>query len=224
MLSRYAEVRRITLSIFIFHCNLTSKLTPPLATMSNQAVALIIGAGPNIGHHVALALSKGYKVALASRSTKKDEEGLNRFHFQVDLVNPSSLPALFSDVKKVLGTPSVVIYNGKCVSTVTSAYTDLVLPASASIHNEPKSPFSISLPDFTRDLNINTVSAYAAAQQATLGFEQLPDSAARTFIYTGNIMNNNYVIGPLMTLGVGKSATAHLIQAAVAAYADKGFK
>lgn len=83
--------------------------------MSSAAIALIIGAGPNIGHNAARALvSKGYKVALASRSAKKDDSGSNQFNFQVDLANPSSVPELFAKVKESLGTPSVVVYNGEC--------------------------------------------------------------------------------------------------------------
>jgi hypothetical protein len=79
------------------------------------------------------------------------------------------------------------------------------------------------LADFNRDFNLNTTSAFAAAQQAALGFAQLPDSAARTFIYTGNA-TNTIIIPPLLDLGVGKSATAHIIQSAAAAYKDRGFK
>jgi hypothetical protein len=77
--------------------------------------------------------------------------------------------------------------------------------------------------DFTRDLNINTTSAFVAGQQAVLGFEQLSDSASKTFIYTGNILNTT-TMAPLMDLGVGKSATAHIIQSAATAYKDRGFK
>jgi hypothetical protein len=73
-------------------------------------------------------------------------------------------------------------------------------------------------------LNINTVSAFAAAKEATLGFEQLPESASRTFIYTGNILNTDIVIPQFMSLGVGKSATAHLIHSAANIYTARGFK
>jgi hypothetical protein len=89
--------------------------------------------------------------------------------------------------------------------------------------NDAKNPLSLPLADFTRDFNINTTSAFVAAQQAVLAFEQLPDSASRTFIYTGNILNET-TIAPLLDLGVGKSATAHIIQSAAAAYKDRGFK
>jgi hypothetical protein len=63
-----------------------------------------------------------------------------------------------------------------------------------------------------------------AAQQAVLGFEQLPDDVSKTFIYTGNAMNTGVVLGPVMSLGAGKSAMAHIVQAAAAAYVEKGYK
>jgi len=64
---------------------------------------------------------------------------------------------------------------------------------------------------------------YAAAQQAVRGFEQLPSSASRTFIFTGNVLNTT-IIAKLVSGGIGKQATAHMIRAAAEAYADRGFK
>ena len=89
--------------------------------------------------------------------------------------------------------------------------------------NSPNDPLSLPLADFKRDLTVNTVSAFVAAQQAATGFAQLPDSAARTFIYTGNILNTT-IMPALLDLGVGKAATSHIIQCAAAAYKDRGFK
>lgn len=89
--------------------------------------------------------------------------------------------------------------------------------------NPPNDPLALGLADFTRDFNINTTSAFVAAQQAAIGFAKLPSSASKTFIYTGNILNTT-VMGPLLDLGVGKSATAHIIQSAAAAYQDRGYK
>jgi hypothetical protein len=89
--------------------------------------------------------------------------------------------------------------------------------------NDAKDPLSLPLADFMRDFTISTTSAFVAAQQAVLSFKELPDSAARTFIYTGNI-TNEMPLAPLLDLGVGKSATAHIIQSAAAAYKDKGYK
>jgi hypothetical protein len=99
-----------------------------------------------------------------------------------------------------------------------------IYSAAASKLNDPKNPFSIAVEDFAKDLNINTISTFAAAQQAALGFAQLPESASRTFIYTGNMLNTGLTIGPLMSGGVGKSATAHMINSAATAFADRGFK
>jgi len=95
--------------------------------------------------------------------------------------------------------------------------------AGAATPNDAKDPLKLPLVDFIRDLNVNTTSAFVAAQQAVLGFEELPDSISPTFIYTGNVLNT-ITMGPLLDLGVGKSATAHIIESAAAAYKDKGYK
>lgn len=89
--------------------------------------------------------------------------------------------------------------------------------------NPSDDPLSLQLGDFSKDLNVNLTGAFVAAQQAATGFAQLPDSAAKTFIYTGNILNT-IIIPPLLSLGVGKAATAHVIQSAAAAYKDRGYK
>ncbi|KAL9058635.1 MAG: hypothetical protein Q9162_001642 [Coniocarpon cinnabarinum] len=175
---------------------------------STSPILLILGAGSNVGQHVAQAFAaKGYRIALTARKAKEEENTSTRVNISSDLSNPESVVGVFTKVKQLLGTPSVVVYN-----------------AGAATQNEPKHPFSISLKDFTNDLNINTMSVLVAAQQAVQGFEQLPDSASKTFIYTGNLLNTPFTIAPLMSLGVGKSATAHMIQSAATAYQDRGFK
>ena len=70
---------------------------------------------------------------------------------------------------------------------------------------------------------VNIDSAFVAAQQAVLGFQQLPKSAAKVFIYTGNVLNVT-VLPRMMSAGVGKSGAAHMIRAASAAYNDRGYK
>jgi hypothetical protein len=70
---------------------------------------------------------------------------------------------------------------------------------------------------------VNTTSVLAAAHQAVLGFAQLPVTSARMFIYTGNALNTGPIL-PLLSLGMGKSASAHLIASASQAYKDKGYK
>ncbi|KAN0113019.1 putative short-chain dehydrogenase [Hyaloscypha variabilis] len=175
---------------------------------ATSPVILILGAGVNVGQHVAKSFaSKGYKVALTARRAKEAENTADQVNIQSDLTDPTSVINVFSKVKTLLGAPpSVVVYN-----------------AGAVTPNDPKNPLSLPLTDFTRDFNINTTSAFVAAQQAVLAFERLPESASKTFIYTGNI-TNEIPLAPLLDLGVGKSATAHIIQSAAAAYKDKGFK
>ncbi|KAK9344119.1 hypothetical protein V1522DRAFT_430993 [Lipomyces starkeyi] len=136
--------------------------------------------------------------APASRRLKEDST-TDQVNISSGLSDPDSVIGVFSKVKALLVLPSVVIYN-----------------ASAATRNDAKNPLN-------RDLNINTIRAFVAAQQAVLGFEQLPESASKTFIYTGNILNTT-TMAPLMGLGVGKSVTAHIIQSAATAYIDRGFK
>ncbi|RDW59920.1 hypothetical protein BP6252_13007 [Coleophoma cylindrospora] len=170
-------------------------------------VILILGAGPNVGQHVARAFAaKGYKVALASRRLREEDSTANEVHISSDLSDPSSIATAFSKVKALLGLPSVVVYN-----------------AGAVTPTDGKTPLALPLADFTRDFNINTASAFVAAQQAVLGFEQLSDAASKTFIYTGNILNTT-TMPALMDLGIGKTATAHMVECAAQAYQDRGFK
>ncbi|KAH8700948.1 hypothetical protein BGW36DRAFT_425747 [Talaromyces proteolyticus] len=174
---------------------------------SSSPVVLIFGAGSNIGSHVARAFAaKNYKVALVARKLKEAESTPDQLHIQGDLSDPSAVIDAFAKVKAAFGLPSVVVYN-----------------AAALTPNDSKSPLSLGLPDFVRDLNINTTSAFVAAQQAVNAFEMLSSSASRTFIYTGNLLNTA-PIASLLDLGVGKSATAHIIHSASIAYKDRGFK
>ncbi|TVY88130.1 Secoisolariciresinol dehydrogenase [Lachnellula willkommii] len=172
-------------------------------------VILILGAGPNVGASVAHAFaSKGYKVALASRSQKESDNTPSQIHIPTDVSNPDAVVAAFSKTKSLLGNPSVVVYN-----------------VGALTENPPEDPLSLNLEesDFEKDLVINTTSAFVAGQQAVLAFKALPSSSSKTFIYTGNNLNETIIPG-LMDLGAGKSATAHIIRTAAAAYKDEGFK
>ncbi|KAI8625614.1 hypothetical protein F5Y19DRAFT_466951 [Xylariaceae sp. FL1651] len=174
---------------------------------TNSPVALILGAGANVGQHVGRAFAaKGYKVALASRTLKSEDSAAGQLHVQGDFTNPQDVIEIFARVKSQLGAPHVVVYN-----------------AAAATPQDAKDPLSIPLEDFSRNFVVNTTSAFVSAQQAVLAFQSLPDSASRTFIYTGNCLNDS-VIPALMDCGVGKSGSAHFIHCAADAYKDKGFK
>ena len=77
-------------------------------------IILILGAGPNIGHHVAKTFAAhGYKVAIAARSVKEAESTDTQLNIPSDFTNPNDVVNAFSKVKNVFGIPSVVVYNGK---------------------------------------------------------------------------------------------------------------
>ncbi|TFB01862.1 hypothetical protein CCMA1212_006301 [Trichoderma ghanense] len=169
-------------------------------------VVLILGAGPRVGLPTAKAFaSKGYKVAVAARSLNEADSTENQLNIKSDFANPDDVANAFAKVKRELGIPSVVIYN-----------------AGAATFSPPGDPFAIPLDAFKRDMTINNTSVFVAAQQAVLGFSELPADAPRVFAFTGNILN----VRPLpqfLESGAGKSASAHMMMAAAAEYKEKGF-
>jgi hypothetical protein len=72
-------------------------------------------------------------------------------------------------------------------------------------------------------MSVNNTSVFVAAQQAVQGFAQLPESASKSFFFTGNILNVT-ALPSFMSAGAGKAASAHLMMSAAAAYKDRGFK
>ncbi|KZT25031.1 putative short chain type dehydrogenase [Neolentinus lepideus HHB14362 ss-1] len=174
----------------------------------SSPVLLVLGAGPNVGLAVARKFAKqGYKVALAARNPNDEVSKAADLVLKADFSDPSAVVSTFDKVKEKLGIPTVVVYN---------AY---------SVHLTPEDPFSISVTDFNTDMVVNTTSAFAAAQEATRGFDQLPADASKTFIFTGNNLN---IPGRRLLVatssGTGKSATAHFIANAASANLSKGYK
>ena len=81
---------------------------------TTSPIVLILGAGSNVGQHVARAFaSKGYKVALAARSLKESDNTADQVNVKVDLSDSNAVASVFSKVKTLLGVPSVVVYNGE---------------------------------------------------------------------------------------------------------------
>lgn len=179
--------------------------------MTSNPVVLILGAGPRIGASVAERFSSnGYQVAVASRSGNNTKTAKGFLSLRADFSKPDSIPALFDAVKAEFHhSPSVVIYNA----------------GSLTIPSDKDSIFSVSVESVLSDLKINTISSYAAAQQAVIGWETLPKETKKTFIYTGNITNVSIVPMPMMLdVGMGKSASAFWIGLADTTYASKGFR
>ncbi|OCF39185.1 hypothetical protein I317_07001 [Kwoniella heveanensis CBS 569] len=167
---------------------------------STSPIILVLGAGPNIGHHVARTFAAGgYRVVLAARSVKEADSTDSQLNIPSDFTKVEDVVNAFERVKRVFGVPNVVVYN-----------------VSASTRTPPDEPFSLPLIDFQHDLTINITSLYVAAQQAVAG-------PTPTFIVTGNILNVETIPG-FISQGVGKSAGAHMMWAAANAYNAKGYK
>jgi NAD(P)-dependent dehydrogenase (short-subunit alcohol dehydrogenase family) len=178
--------------------------------MSSKPVALILGSGPRVGAAVAERFaSTGYSVATASRKATEGKVAEGYLSIKADMSKPSSIPAVFDAVKAEFHTaPSVVVYNAAAFTPPTA--DDL---------------FSIPVESLADNLNTNTVSVYAAAQEAVKGWESLPKNVKKVFIYTGNKQNTG--IGPIIltaTLGIGKSASAYLVGAADTQYSKLGYR
>jgi hypothetical protein len=74
-----------------------------------------------------------------------------------------------------------------------------------------------------REFAVNTISPLLAAQETVKGFKQLPASASKTFILTGNALNV-FAKPDVLTFGMGKAAAAHLVWYASVTYEKQGFQ
>lgn len=75
----------------------------------------------------------------------------------------------------------------------------------------PENSFDVPTEAFEHSLAVNTTSAFVAAREALASFRKI--DGPRTYIFTGNMLNE----GPypsLLTLGVGKVASAHFVNMA----------
>lgn len=189
---------------------------------AKSPVVLILGAGPNIGQAVARHFaSNGYKVALAARSVKEADNTDTQLNIPADFSKTEDTINAFEKTKQVFGIPSVVVYNGKPFSLKLTCDSPVIV--SVAHFTPAEDPFVLPFEDFTSDTAVNIHGTFTAAQQAVRGFAQLPDSAARAFITTGNVLNVA-ILPKFMSQGVGKSAAAHLIWAASDAYKGCGYK
>lgn len=80
---------------------------------ANPPVALILGAGPNIGQAVVHKFaSKGFKVGVAARSVEETDSTDSQLNIPSDFTKPEDVVNAFDKVKEAFGIPSVVVYNG----------------------------------------------------------------------------------------------------------------
>jgi hypothetical protein len=97
------------------------------------------------------------------------------------------------------------------------------IQAGSRTINDPKKPLDMKMEDVRHDFAVNTFSVLEAAKEAVAAFEHLPPTASRTFICTGNFLNE-VIFFPAIGNGMTKAATAQLIHAASKAYIDQGFR
>lgn len=87
---------------------------------------------------------------------------------------------------------------------------------------ETTNPLSLSATQINHDLGVNLISAYLAASEAVKGFETLADELPKSFIYTANGLN--MMPQPrLVSLGLGKTAMAHVIENCILAFKGKAW-
>lgn len=98
------------------------------------------------------------------------------------------------------------------------------LSAAARASRDPKDNLNgFTVDEAQEEFAINMFSPLFAAQEAVKGFKELPQSASRTFIFTGNALNR--IVNPgVLTFAMAKSAVARMITYTSASYADQGFK
>jgi hypothetical protein len=179
--------------------------------MAARPVALILGAGPNIGAAVAKKFSSaGYSVAVVSRNGTGAATAEGFWSLKADFSDPDAIPGIFSAVKtQFKAGPTVVVYNA-------------AVRATPPVENDI---FSFKPKELTETLNVNTITPYIAAQQAVEAWKELDPETKKTFIYTGNIMNVKILpIPALITLGMGKSASASWLGLADSLYSQKGMR
>lgn len=85
----------------------------------------------------------------------------------------------------------------------------------------PEDSFDIPTEAFENSLAVNTTSAFVAAREALASFQKI--DGPKTYIFTGNMLNE----GPypsMLTLGVGKAASAHFVRLADELYKGQNIR
>lgn len=86
-------------------------------TTISTPVLLLFGSGRNTGLATAKKFAdKGYKVAAVSRHPYVELKNVASLIIAADMKDPLQVSVVFDKVSQELGTPHVVIYNGKWAS------------------------------------------------------------------------------------------------------------
>jgi NAD(P)-dependent dehydrogenase (short-subunit alcohol dehydrogenase family) len=80
---------------------------------TDDATAVVVGAGPGLGLAVARRFAReGFRLALLARSPERlDRTGMDALPVSVDLADEEALRAAFAQVRSSLGDPRVLVFN-----------------------------------------------------------------------------------------------------------------
>lgn len=198
-----------------------------MTSSSSSRVALIVGAGSNIGASLVKGfLAAGYRVVTVSRSNpattssggssnSRNNEDDSHHVIQADASDPSSIPRIFADLssaKKDWAFPSVIVWNAASLTTPAAADNPLG---------------GISLEALDRDLGLMIASPFLAAQTAIEVWEETRWQEKRkgTFIMTGNMLPRKIPpMAQVVTLGIGKSGANFWVGLTDLVLKDKGIR
>ena len=81
---------------------------------ASRRVAVVLGAGANIGHKVTGRFTAaGYKVAVISRSGDSVPSVIATMSLSADFTDSRTIHEVFEEIRGKLGEQSVLIYNGR---------------------------------------------------------------------------------------------------------------
>ncbi|TKA48857.1 hypothetical protein B0A54_00933 [Friedmanniomyces endolithicus] len=171
-------------------------------------VALILGAGSNIGDAIAAHFAaNGYQISLAARSISTGISNKTGFlGIQGDLSDPHVVRSVFRTTIQHFGPPNVVVYN-----------------VAHRLLTPPDDPLSATLDDLEASRKAGLDSAFVAAQEALKGFRTFAAGTPTAFIYTGNTLNQIAIPG-VLPFALAKTAAAMLMEYAANAYGKDGYK
>ena len=162
--------------------------------MSNE-VCVVIGAGPGMGIAVARRFGReGFRLALLVRKASSLEqyedqlkaEGMNVQTFSADAGDKDSLRNALSDVDKVLGSPSVLVYNAAMIVQGM--------------------PTQLSPENLIASLHVNVVGALVAVQQVVPTMQK---NKRGTILFTGGSLATD-PDAEVTALSIGKASLRSL--------------
>lgn len=201
-----------------------------MAASSASRVALIVGAGSNVGASLVQGFhAAGYRVATVSRSSPSKvndnsnnggNDEVDSFHaIQADASDPSAVPRIFADLasaKQDWPFPSVVVWNA----------ASMTRPPETDAEN----PLAVPVAALDKDLGLMVKSPYVAAQTAVEVWREKNEGEGEkkrkgTFIVTGNMLARKILPVPgMVTLGIGKSGGNFWVGLADAVFKEKGMR